>query len=258
MPNFESITYQTNHYQAVVVDADSLPADAAAFAEMLPRALEVWRAANWFSVWIEFPIEKSHLVQVAAENRFKFHTAAPDRLTMVLKLDPTVDLPHGPTHQIAAAGLVVNDQNELLVIVERSHAKTRPNYFKLPGGLVDPGERIEDAAEREVFEETGIKAKFEKLTTFRHWINYRPNRSDIYFICKLTPLTSDITPQATEIAKALWMPLDEYLNHPDVSVFNKMIVELGIKDGGLQSGWFEGYDVDQQTRELFFPTTTEA
>ncbi len=252
MPNFESLIYQTNHYQGVIIDADSLPADPAVFADVLPRALHAWRLADLRSVWVEFPIEKAHLVGVAAKSGFEFHTTMPDSLTMIYKLDPDVSLPHGPTHQIAAAGLVVNDQNELLVIVERTHAKTRPNYFKLPGGLVDPGEKISEAAEREVFEETGIRAKFEKLTTFRHWIDYRPNKSDIYFICRCRPLTSEITPQASEIDRALWMPLDEYLNHPDVSVFNKMIVELGLKDGGLTSGWFEGYDVDQTTRELFF------
>lgn len=252
MPNFESLNYETNQYQAVVVDSASLPSDGDVFADLLPRAIEAWQAADMRSIWIEFPLAKAGLIGSAADLGFKFMSTTAEAVTMTYRLDPDVDLPHGPTHQIAAAGLVVNDQNELLVIVERTHALTRPNFFKLPGGLVDPGEKISAAAEREVFEETGIRAKFEKLTTFRHWIDYRPNKSDIYFICRLSPLTFEITPRASEIDRALWMPLDEYLNHPDVSVFNKMIVELGLKDGGLQSGWFEGYDVDQSTRELYF------
>lgn len=32
--------------------------------------------------------------------------------------------------------------------------------WKIPGGLVDDNEFISEAAEREVWEETGIKAKF--------------------------------------------------------------------------------------------------
>ena len=199
MPNFESLTYETNIYQAVVIDPDSLPDEPTLFAEMLPRALTDWQQADYFSVWIKIPIGQSALIPIATANGFNFYLAEQEALTLTLKLKPDVDLPGSATHQIGAGGIVLNEHNELLVIVERSHAVTRPNFFKLPGGTVDPQERLADAVEREVWEETGIKAKFEKVTMFRHWLDYRPSRSDIYFICRLTPLTFDITPQASEI-----------------------------------------------------------
>ena len=34
-----------------------------------------------------------------------------------------------------------SEKRELLVIVERYHAKDRPNFYKIPGGLIDPHER---------------------------------------------------------------------------------------------------------------------
>ena len=46
--------------------------------------------------------------------------------------------------------------------------------WKFPGGMVDKGESLGDAAVREVWEETGIKAEFigilgmRELRTFRH------------------------------------------------------------------------------------------
>ena len=255
MPNFQSLNYETNSYAAAIVDAKSLPTNAADFASLLPQALDAWRAADLRSVWLEIRIEQSHLIPVAVANGFEFHSTDPDALTLTLKLQPDVNLPGGATHQIAAGCVVINEQNELLVIVERAHAKTRPNFFKLPGGAVDPQERLADAAVREVWEETGVQARFERLTLFRHWVNYRPNMSDIYFICRLTPLTFEVTPQASEIDRALWMPLDDYLAHPDVSVFNKKIVQLSLENKGWQSGWFEGYEVDSNTRELFFKHT---
>ena len=86
-----------------------------------------------------------------------------------------------------------------------------------PGGGIEPYEDHRSALIREVWEETGVKARFEAIATFRHWIDYRPNMSDIYIICRLTPLSHEITPQLSEIDRALWMPLDHYLNHPDAS-----------------------------------------
>ena len=48
--------------------------------------------------------------------------------------------------------VVLSPQNEILVVLERRHIAANPGYYKLPGGLVEQGERLVDAAIREVFE----------------------------------------------------------------------------------------------------------
>jgi len=44
--------------------------------------------------------------------------------------------------------------------------------WKLPGGLVENGESIEQAAIREVWEETGVKTKFVSILGFRELLKY--------------------------------------------------------------------------------------
>jgi ADP-ribose pyrophosphatase YjhB (NUDIX family) len=66
---------------------------------------------------------------------------------------------------VGVGGFVVNDKNQILVIQEKNGPIT--SFWKIPGGRLDPGEEIHDAAIREVFEETGIKTEFQSLICFR-------------------------------------------------------------------------------------------
>jgi ADP-ribose pyrophosphatase YjhB (NUDIX family) len=58
---------------------------------------------------------------------------------------------------IAAGALVIKD-NKVLVVKEKGGQ--RKGYYGVPGGRADRGELIANCAERELFEETGIRAKF--------------------------------------------------------------------------------------------------
>ena len=55
-----------------------------------------------------------------------------------------------PTHIIAAAGIVINDKNEILMV------KNDRAGWVFPGGQVEVGENVIDAVKREVMEETGV------------------------------------------------------------------------------------------------------
>jgi len=143
---------------------------------------------------------------------------------------------------------LIDAQNNILVIQERYHTR---RHYKLPGGALDPGEHIYQAAVREIFEETGIRSKFLSLNCFRHWHGYRYGKSDIYFVCRLKPLSSVITIDPGEISEALWMPVDEYLNHPDTHPFNRKIVHTSLNNQGLKLGTIPGYG-SLETHEMMF------
>ncbi|WP_442599985.1 NUDIX hydrolase [Neobacillus sp. D3-1R] len=61
---------------------------------------------------------------------------------------PTTYTP--PKHIVSAATIVLNDQNEILLI------KGPRRGWEMPGGQVEEGESLKDAAIRETKEETGI------------------------------------------------------------------------------------------------------
>jgi 8-oxo-dGTP pyrophosphatase MutT (NUDIX family) len=114
------------------------------------------------------------------------------------------------------------------------------------------GEHLAEAVVREVLEETGVQAKFEAVVCFRHWHGYRWGKSDIYFICRLSPVSETITIQQDEIEECLWMPVEEYLASEFVSVFNKRIVKAAIDTTGFPSTWVDGY-ADPSRYEFFMP-----
>ena len=110
---------------------------------------------------------------------------------------------------------------------------------------------------REVLEETGVQTRFDGLVCFRHWHGYRYGKSDIYFVCRLSPLSRDVTMQAEELEECFWMPVEDYFASDLVSLFNKRIVRAAIDSPGVTTEWIEGY-ADPSRYEFFFPRSATA
>jgi 8-oxo-dGTP diphosphatase len=63
------------------------------------------------------------------------------------------------TGERQAAVSVAIIKNGRLLLVERARPPAQ-GMFAFPGGRVEPGETLEEAARRELFEETGLRAQF--------------------------------------------------------------------------------------------------
>jgi 8-oxo-dGTP pyrophosphatase MutT (NUDIX family) len=244
-----------DQFGGMIVEGDALPVDAAEFSAMLAHSLATWRADGKKLVWLTVPLDRAALVPVAAQAGFVFHHADEHELVMVCRLVESAFVPLHATHYIGVGGVVINERRELLVVCER-HRRTSQPYYKLPGGALLPGEHLVDAVLREVLEETGVRARFEALVCFRHWHGYRYGKSDIYFVCRLAPLSQDVTMQTEEIEECFWMPVEDYFASDLVSTFNKRIVRAALASPGVMPEWIDGY-ADPARYEFFMPHELE-
>jgi 8-oxo-dGTP pyrophosphatase MutT (NUDIX family) len=115
--------------------------------------------------------------------------------------------------EILAAGGVVIDSR---VTTPRVLLVHRPRYddWSFPKGKLDPGETVEQAALREVREETGIECKIvRKIATQRY--SYQTNKGQRrpklvhYFL--MHPLTDEIRVPGAEVDRAVWLDFDSAL-----------------------------------------------
>lgn len=89
--------------------------------------------------------------------------------------------------------------------------------YSLLAGFIEPGETIEDAVRREVFEETQIKVGHVSYLTSQPW----PFPSSLMIGCAGDALTSDITIDPVEIEDAQWVTKEDMLDimsgeHPNI------------------------------------------
>ena len=68
-----------------------------------------------------------------------------------------------PARPILGVGALIFEEGRVLLI-ERGKPPL-VGYWSLPGGVVETGERLEDALIREVFEETGLRVSVDSIAT---------------------------------------------------------------------------------------------
>ena len=242
------IEAKKNLFGGCVVESSDLPQDPGEFKARLEFSIGVWKAEGIKVVWLAVSREKAELIPLCVAAGFVFHHAAGETLQMTLTLIPGSTIPPYATHYIGAGGVVIDNENRLLVVSER-YKQVPGRRLKLPGGAIQEGEHIAAAVIREVKEETGIDTRFEYVVCLRHWHNYRYGKSDIYFVCRLSPLSKEIVMDAQELVECLWMPLDEYLADTDVHSFNKLVVGAAAAS---KTGFSEKYinDYAKENYEL--------
>ncbi|XP_073004231.1 nudix hydrolase 2-like isoform X2 [Typha latifolia] len=198
----------------VIVELET-PMDSQTFSSSLRASLSNWKKKGIKGVWIKLPINLSNLVQPAVEEGFWYHHAERSYLMLVYWIPDTENtIPCNATHRVGVGAFVMNERRE--------------------------GEDIHAGAVREVKEETGIDTEFVEVLAFRQSHMSFFQKSDLFFVCMLRPLSFEIHKQEIEIEAAQWMPIEEFLAQPFVQKHEllKYIVEVSLaKVDGSYAGF---------------------
>lgn len=240
-----------NPYGGVFIAAGELPHDSAAFRDAMQQALSAWTREGRKLAWLEIPARRGELLPMALDLGFEMHHCRGRHVMMVRRLLEGAYIPDACTHSIGAGGLVLSDDNQILVVLEKRDRIKRPEHLKLPGGMLERGEHLAEGAMREVFEETGIRTEFHGLVGMRHHHRGQFGASNIYAVCRLAPLHHDIRLDGDELEKALWMPVDEYLAREATSPFNRRVVKAALASGPLPDETLENYMDAPESYEVF-------
>jgi NAD+ diphosphatase len=98
--------------------------------------------------------------------------------------------------------MLVEGQGKVLL---GRQARFPPQSFSALAGFVEPGESIEDAVRREVFEEAGVRVGEVRYVASQPW----PFPSQLMVGCLGRAESLEVTVDATEIEEARWFTRDE-------------------------------------------------
>jgi ADP-ribose pyrophosphatase YjhB (NUDIX family) len=132
-----------------------------------------------------------------------------------------------PRPVLAVSAVAVHDG--CLLLVERGHGRPDAGLWAVPGGRVEPGERVRDAVVRELAEETGLAARCGDLVGWAERIS-----SDHHFvILDFRVHLLDADPQRAAVAgddaaALTWVPLAEVAAHRLVPGLTEFLVDHGV------------------------------
>lgn len=121
----------------------------------------------------------------------------------------------------AVSAIVTDEQGHLLLI-----RRTDNNYWSIPGGGVNPGESVREAAAREVKEETGIDCRVAGLVGIYSDPNHVAAYDDgevrqEFSICFTTRIIGGSIRTSSESSEVRFMPLDAISDlsiHPSIKL----------------------------------------
>jgi len=126
--------------------------------------------------------------------------------------------------KLAADGVIL--ENGRILLIKRGNEPFKDKWA-LPGGFVEYGEKVEDAAVREVFEETGLKTEIIDLVGVYSDPNRDPRGHVVSTVFLLEKLSGDLK-GGDDAADAKFFDLNQL---PDLSFDHNIIIKDVLRRG---------------------------
>ena len=138
--------------------------------------------------------------------------------------------------QLSAGGLVCRPSSAGQVEVALI-ATQEGQRWGLPKGLVEKDEPLEDAALREVCEETGLVAEvIERLEPIEYWTwwdedgkKVRYHKKVYYFV--MACRSGDVADHGSEVDDARWFPIDEAIERASYRTERELLQQVSAREG---------------------------
>lgn len=121
---------------------------------------------------------------------------------------------------LGACGIVIRGDEAL--VVKKTYSGLQ-GQWSFPAGFVQEGETVDEAAVREVLEETGVEAVVRQVAGIRSGV-IKGSISDNMVIFWMDYVGGEPRPQEGEIAEARFLPIGQLLTDPLSSTYLKIIL----------------------------------
>ena len=137
-----------------------------------------------------------------------------------------------PARPLLGVGALIF-QGETILLIERGQEPLKGSWT-LPGGLVEPGERLEAAVAREILEETGLRVRpREVVEIFERIMVDEQGRTEYHYVivdywCEVEGGTLKA---ASDVADARWVRREEFSQY-ELSPGTLDVIEKGYRIRG--------------------------
>ncbi|MEM3552468.1 MAG: NUDIX hydrolase [Candidatus Bathyarchaeia archaeon] len=137
-----------------------------------------------------------------------------------------------PQPLVGVSVVICNNKGEILLVKRRN--EPGKNLWSIPGGLVELGELVKDAAKREAEEETGLKIKIRKLLDVVDVIIRNENNKVRFHYVLIAfsayPIKGELKLSSNEHSDIKWVSVKEATQYNLTRTCRKLLRKLKFRE----------------------------